>query len=179
MQTEIVSLTDVTNQNELISQIQSIFFESSSRSDFASQEERDQFRFKYLDLYLRNPELVWIAWNTKREVLGYILGAEKTTKEHYQLHPYLLQFQMLIDSDYPAHLHINLATQARGLGIGSLILNKLEMQLRDRKIPGVHLITSKNARNISFYQKNHYPIVQEHSFNGTSLVMMAKRLHCS
>jgi GNAT superfamily N-acetyltransferase len=43
---------------------------------------------------------------------------------------------------YPAHLHINIAEQVRGLGIGRQMMDTYLGHLRQRGVPGVHLHTT-------------------------------------
>lgn len=55
---------------------------------------------------------------------------------------------------YPAHLHINLLSQARGLGVGQKLLEAHLDCLRARGIPGVQLSTTQeNTAALGLYQK--------------------------
>ena len=56
--------------------------------------------------------------------------------------------------DFPAHLHIDLLSQAQGKGQGKLMMDRFIDYLRYNKIPGVHLeLSSKNDRAFNFYRK--------------------------
>lgn len=48
---------------------------------------------------------------------------------------------------YPAHLHLNLLPQARGLGAGGALLDAFLAELRSRHVPGVQLSTTR--RNVA------------------------------
>jgi ribosomal protein S18 acetylase RimI-like enzyme len=56
--------------------------------------------------------------------------------------------------DFPAHLHIDLLSQAQGKGQGRLMMDRFIDYLRYNKIPGVHLeLSSSNDRAFNFYRK--------------------------
>jgi ribosomal protein S18 acetylase RimI-like enzyme len=58
-----------------------------------------------------------------------------------------------VATSYPAHLHIDLMPQVRGLGLGRALIERLLAELRERGIGGVHLgVDSANHNGIAFYQ---------------------------
>lgn len=58
-------------------------------------------------------------------------------------------------SDYPAHLHLNLAESARGQGAGTQLMAKFFEQCRAAGVTGVHLSTrADNKEAQQFFQKN-------------------------
>jgi ribosomal protein S18 acetylase RimI-like enzyme len=58
-----------------------------------------------------------------------------------------------IAAGYPAHLHIDLMPQVRGLGLGRTLIDRLVDELRDRGVPGVHLgVDDQNHNGIGFYE---------------------------
>lgn len=58
---------------------------------------------------------------------------------------------------YPAHLHINLTPLCQGKGIGSMLMNMMEDNLKKRGINGVFLgVGESNKAAIRFYNKHHY-----------------------
>ena len=91
------------------------------------------------------------------------------------LNPLLDLFQFLY-KDFPAHLHINLTAESRGLGIGSLLLQTIEFSLKKIGIDGLHLITTPSAPNRIFYQKNGYNIEHAVSFKGSDCLFMGKKI---
>lgn len=58
---------------------------------------------------------------------------------------------------FPAHLHINVASTARGLGIGRQLLEAYHQQLRSLGVKGVHLhTTDQNISACILYEKMGY-----------------------
>jgi ribosomal protein S18 acetylase RimI-like enzyme len=54
---------------------------------------------------------------------------------------------------YPAHLHIDLMPQVRGLGLGRALIDQLLSELRERGVRGVHLgVDVANHNGIGFYE---------------------------
>lgn len=65
-------------------------------------------------------------------------------------------------SAYPAHLHIDILPEYQRLGIGSLLLERLEKHFMERGVTGVHLVTSSYHRSaLPFYEKHGYRRVRE------------------
>jgi ribosomal protein S18 acetylase RimI-like enzyme len=56
-------------------------------------------------------------------------------------------------AEYPAHLHINLLPQARGTGIGRMLVESLFDRLTESDIPGIHLgVARTNSPAVGFYR---------------------------
>lgn len=54
---------------------------------------------------------------------------------------------------YPAHFHIDLLERARGEGLGRVLLERLFAEMRERRVPGVHMgVDKENANAIGFYE---------------------------
>jgi ribosomal protein S18 acetylase RimI-like enzyme len=66
-------------------------------------------------------------------------------------------------ADYPAHFHIDLLPQMQGAGWGRKLMERLEAELRARKVPGVHLgVGAANTGAAAFYRKlGYFPLVIE------------------
>lgn len=157
-----------------VEDIQQIFFESSTKTHFASLTEKEQFMYKYLGLYVEMyPEFFFVA-EVDHELVGYICGAPETLTPFFlSKQPHLGQFS----SEYlhfPAHLHINLSEGARGNGLGGKLVEKFCSELNKINISGVHIITSPKARNTHFYKRLGFSFVKENSSN--SLLFMGKKL---
>ncbi|MFT5928221.1 MAG: ribosomal protein S18 acetylase RimI-like enzyme [Patiriisocius sp.] len=64
--------------------------------------------------------------------------------------------------EYPAHLHIDLLPEAQGRGNGSRLITKFIKNLKQLKIPGLHLGVSKgNSRALAWYPKFGFEVVEE------------------
>lgn len=162
-------------KSQVLQEIEDIFFESSVKKSFKSEKERLDLKWKYLGFYLeRYPDYVWVAFSGK--VLGYCLGMPATLdNELYAAQPHLKLFEEHY-RDYPAHLHINCHREARGQGIGSILMEELEKGLRSEGIKGVHLMTSGDARNRRFYQRLGYDYECELKYLNSPILFMGKRL---
>lgn len=56
--------------------------------------------------------------------------------------------------DYPAHLHIDLLPEVQGQGVGSRLIEAVFAVLRERGIPGVHVVASlDNVGAQAFYPR--------------------------
>ena len=147
---------------EYYDQVESIFFDNSTKKEFSSEEERRNFLNKYLVHYLENcSESCFVALNEK--VIGYILICVDTAKDDdlLRLNPTLKNYQNHF-SDYPAHLHINTHSSQQGKGVGGKLLNDAIAKIN---VKGIHLITAQNARNVHFYLKNNFQIVENYPDN--------------
>ncbi len=171
---EIVNLRSPSAQEK--AQLREIFFESSTKRDFKDAAEKDAFYHKYLGLYLeRFEEFVWVARDQKK-ILGYMVGSPVTLDpELYRIQPHLHVFESYLES-YPAHLHVNFHSDARGLGLGSKLFSELEKQLQVLKIKGVHIMTGPDSRNKSFYLRLGFSFEVTLSYQGSSILLMGKSL---
>jgi GNAT superfamily N-acetyltransferase len=134
-------------------QLAEIFFETSTKKEFKDQKEKDVFYWKYVGFYLSHySEFAWLAVQ-EGKLLGYVLGIPKTQElSLYAIQPHLQAFEEHFKT-YPAHLHVNCHVDARGKGVGKMLVLKLLGQLKDRKIPGLHIMTGPTSDNKNFYRK--------------------------
>ncbi len=160
------------NQTEVESQIRDIFFMTSSKKEFHSQKEKEEFEWKYLGFYLKNfPDFSWICVDANI-VVGYILGIPYSQNEDlYKIQPHLKQFESYF-VDYPAHLHINCRPEAQGKGVGKQLIMTLLNQLSEQKIRGVHIMTGTTSLNRHFYLKMGFDREIEH----TGILFMGAKL---
>lgn len=156
-------------------------FEKICLEAAANPVEKDKqkaFLDKWLNSYLELfPEFSFAAWDeSKKEALGYIICCPDTARFYEKLDQKNLEIWKESFNEFPAHLHINCAPQARGHGVGGKLLNALEEELKKHSLPGLHLITALGARNVGFYKKNGYGLIDQRSFNNIELVLLGKRL---
>jgi GNAT superfamily N-acetyltransferase len=152
--------------------VQEIFWETTTRTQFASINERVEFQEKYLESYLSQISLVA---ELNSVVVGYIVAAPTTSQDGAYWSEHLSLFADLYER-YPAHLHVNCAEEARGHGIGSRLVERLESDLTGLGVGGLHLITLAGARNVSFYQKLGFLHKVERLWNGKPLLFLGKTL---
>lgn len=175
MSAHIISYEQIKNGPVILEQIQSIFFESSSKKDFRDEAAKEAFYYKYLGFYLKHyPELAWIAMDDK--VLGYIVAAPSSTSgDLMSIQPHLKVFESYFEA-YPAHLHINCHSDSRGKGVGALLVKVAEASLKTRKIQGVHIMTGPDALNKKFYSKLGFNFEVLKDFHASPILFMGKSL---
>ena len=159
----MAQLSLIPLQPKHTTQVEEIFWLTCSA--LPKEEGREAFKKKYLDDYLTLLSFVAIQ---HENVVGYIL-----CQPHADLAPYGLEAFKDFWPEYPAHLHINTHPGVQGQGVGGELLSFLERELAKKAIKGVHLITHAEARNVLFYEKNHYKRIHE---TVQKLLMLGKKL---
>lgn len=145
----IVDINELTERD--INQIEDIFFESSAVKKFETIKAKNDFKQKYLTYYLENDPKLFFAFREKEMILGYVCGCENTLADEtfFKVHSYYKKFEDHC-LKFPAHLHINIHVEARGKKIGEQLVHHFISHLSAK---GVHIITSRDARNRSFYER--------------------------
>lgn len=170
-----MSATIIPFEAKHLSEVREIFFESSTRKEFKSEEEKEAFFYKYVGYYLKHyPQYIFVAFD--KRVLGYVLGAPVSSDtELGSIQPHLKIFQKEFQN-FPAHLHINCHHESRGMGIGARLVQKFEDALKQDKIHGLHIMTSPDAANKNFYKKLgfHHEVLED--FHGSSILLMGKSM---
>ena len=173
---QILPLSEIPSPRYKLETAERIFFEASSKKTFSSDEEREAFRRRYFTVYAdRDPEWFLLALDDSDQVLGYLAGTPSTREDHLSLNPYLEGFRSVI-GEFPAHLHINFCQAARGLGLGSRLLEDFESRLKAHSVTGVHLVTGAKERNVGFYARNGYSEASRLRIGASELVFLGKRL---
>ena len=85
--------------------------------------------------------------------------------------PYFHAFADLLN-DYPAHLHVNVATEWQGLGVGRTLVARCVDACRSSGAKGIHVVTVADAPNIGFYEKCGLARVAQRVHNGRALLML-------
>jgi GNAT superfamily N-acetyltransferase len=174
---DIRRLTELPSWRERLGELDPIFFEASLTKTFPDAGARAAFRERWLGRYLaRWPELAHIALDEAGRIVGYIVGAhgDPASDPTFADIGYWPQIAALT-ARYPAHLHINLAAEARSRGIGSGLIAAFCADVRAAGVPGVHLVTGRNSRNRSFYARNGFAEVAALAWGGTPIVMLARQ----
>lgn len=133
-----------------------IFFSSSNTKVFSSDGERVAFRERWLGRYLtRLPHQAFVAVDGTHRVVGYLVGsvADPVRDEMFADLEHFKAFAHLTPR-YPAQLHVNLDAAWRGRGIGTALIDAFVAVAHEAGAPGVHVVTSRGARNVAFYSAN-------------------------
>lgn len=166
--TRIVRWNDLPRRERPHDAIDAIFFEASGTKSFADDETRRQFHDRWLGRYLRDyPQWSYLAMSGDA-LAGYLVGAvdEPTTFEDF----------FAAAQRFPAHLHVNLAPQFRSRGIGALLIEAFAADAARAGAPGVHVVTSSDARNVRFYRRAGFGPQATTLVNGHELVFLGRPL---
>jgi ribosomal protein S18 acetylase RimI-like enzyme len=171
--------TLAAQSTDVLPLIREIFFLSADPKNVSEDPVKNEAFFeKWTGYYLKNaPEWVLLAFG-KSKLLGYLMCGTDSSKalHHFQSrNPSYGLFADLFEK-FPAHLHINCHPDARGKGVGGLLIEDMVNRLTTSEIPGVHLITSPSQRNVSFYRKNGFTHEVQREWKGYPLLFMGRSL---
>lgn len=158
-----------------------IFFASSNTKSFATDIARAQFRERWLGRYLtHDPQWTYLALTDVGDVAGYLAGCldDPARTPRFADIGYFAEFATLT-ARYPAHLHINLAERFRNGGIGSALIARFCADAARAGAAGVHVVTSRGARNVGFYARNGFAEVGAQGSGGKEVVFLAKELRAN
>ncbi len=155
--------------------------EASGRT-FAAGPERAAFIERWLGRFLAwDPEKVLVAVDrgTGGEVIvaGYLIGAtdNPAATARFADLGYFRDFAPACEH-YPAHLHINLRPGHRGGGYGVRLIAAFADMVRAKGVPGLHVVTAADARNVRFYARCGFKAVASTQWNGRQIVMLGLSL---
>ena len=172
----IVTLSTIADSSSVKRQIEEIFFEASSRKEFDSEERRQSFYKRWCKDYQDYYSDEFFLLMEGNKLLGYLSGCSNSHESLTKLEvPGLSVFADLFN-DFPAHLHINFHHDARGSGLGSILVNHYIEWLRSRHCKGLHLVTGRESKNRVFYERLGFNHHDEREFKGMQLFFMGKIL---
>lgn len=172
-----VAAMDVTDAG-IVAAVEAIFFAASATQSFASAAARADFRERWLGRYLAHDASdALVALDGPDAVVGYLVGA----RDDPAVAPRFADigyFRHLADltAAYPAHLHVNLAAEARGQGVGARLVAAFCDRLSAAGIAGVHIVTGAGARNVGFYDRQGFRALRALDWGGRPIVVMGRRL---
>ncbi|WP_158583988.1 GNAT family N-acetyltransferase [Salinibius halmophilus] len=172
-----------------------------TRSVDIAEEGKYAFALRWALPYLRDdPQFCFVAV-IGEQVIGYIVGTPDTKQQVLNFERNILpEMQTLIDGshpfanqflnggkldpavtelldDYPAHLHINMTSDCRGLGVGARLIKELEHQLISHNVTGIHLgVNKQNMAAVRFYQHQGYDLREGEADDFANPWMMTKTL---
>jgi GNAT superfamily N-acetyltransferase len=118
------------------------------------------FQQLWLDQYLKHErDLVTLALArampaSESDVLGYIVACriDPAVSARFAALSYFRDFSAFT-REFPAHLHINLDARVRGQGVGARMVEDLCARLAREGGRGIHVVTGREQRNVSFYTR--------------------------
>ena len=166
----------------LLAAITAIFRATAARWPDDPEAAR-AFQALWLDQYLLHErDLVYLAVTQSRapagvQVAGYLVGC-RTNPALSPRFSELGYFQTFAAqcAAFPAHLHINLDAGARNLGMGRRLIETLCVQLAREGLPGVHVVTGRDQRNVRFYLHNGFQEMARAPRGSTDVLFLARRL---
>ena len=174
----IVRLTEQADREHLMAAIDTIFFDASGVQAFADAADRVAFRHRWLGLYLESwPEHVHLARDRDGTLAGYLVGClvDPARDERFAGIGYLQAFAAQCAA-FPAHLHINLDPAYRSRGLGGQLIDAFATEAARAGAPGMHIVTSRTARNVGFYRAQGFAIEAEAPWKGGDVVFMGRGL---
>lgn len=162
-------------------QVDAIFFEASGRT-FTPGPERAAFRERWLGRFLQGgTDIVLLAIAGGETVAGYLVGAldDPSQQPRFADISYFARDFRDLAQSYPAHLHINLAPAFRNQGVGAQLIEAFAARASGAGAPGMHVVTGKQARNLSFYTRCGFVLLRETVWNGSDIVFLGRNLMAS
>jgi GNAT superfamily N-acetyltransferase len=167
---------DVVSTPNVESEIDVIFFESSNTKSFESAAQRAAFRERWLGRYLKHdPGFAYLAF-AGGDIVGYLVGAvdDPALASRFADIDYFAALKD-VTSVFPAHLHVNVAPTFRNRGIGGQLIERFAGDAKAARAPGVHVVTSADATNVGFYNRNGFLEIARTGKSG-QLVVLGRRL---
>lgn len=162
----------------LIEQIDTIFFEASSRT-FPPGPERDAFRDRWLGRYLKGgSDALFLALQGEDTVAGYLVGAVENPalQERFADIGYFRTKFAELCRRFPAHLHINLSPVFRSRGIGARLIEAFADYASGQGAFGMHIVTGQGMRNVRFYEQCGFEERGKAPWKGGEVVFLARPL---
>ncbi len=175
---QIVRYADCASDAGLLAGIDRVFFEASNTQTFASDDVRQAFRERWLGRYLtHDPGFAYVALARDQTVAGYLVASldDPARTVRFADISYFSHFAHLT-ALYPAHLHVNLGTSFRNCGIGGDLIKCFLADASAAGVSGVHIVTSRGARNAAFYNRNGFREAGAFGSGEREIVFLARTL---
>jgi GNAT superfamily N-acetyltransferase len=174
----VVGYASLPHPDHFASALDRIFFEASLTRSFDTEATRSAFRERWLGRYLvHDPEHAFLALDASGELVGYLVGCleDPVTAPRFADIPYFPALAALT-AVYPAHLHINVASDLRGQGIGRALIEAFAAHAAEAGINGMHVVTGAGQRNVHFYERAAFVEKARFASNGRDLVLLGRLL---
>jgi GNAT superfamily N-acetyltransferase len=158
---------DLPRLSEMTRAVDDIFSQSSNTQSFADDATRVQFHERWLGRYVAHySRWAYVALDGDERVAGYLVGCLDDPVQTARFSDIALYAIFAnLTRRFPAHLHVNLAPEFRGIGVGTQLVARFCGDALKAGAPGVHVITSRGSRNTGFYARNGFI---EHGTTGKS-----------
>lgn len=170
--------SSIAHTPEVISGLDAVFFDSSATKSFASEEARREFRHRWLGRYLEHdPACAYVAFDDQGQVVGYLVGSlgDPAQDPRFSDIAYFKDFAALT-ARFPAQLHVNLAPESRGQGLGAALVGQFCRDAAAAGAPGIHAVTARGMRNVRFYEAQGFQERGAIEWNGRELLFLARDL---
>jgi GNAT superfamily N-acetyltransferase len=178
MMVKIQRADEVADFATCLGDIDNIFFQSSAKRDFSSQEEKQAFREMSLGRYIeKHRGSFFVALDADGRAVGYLAGCLENpiTLNHFNDVAYFRSIEDIC-RDYPAHLHVNVAKRHRNRGLGTALVGRFVEWAKLHSLEGIHLVTSSTARSIPFYRRSGFTELRTFPWNVGTSVCMGRKL---
>ena len=166
---DVACWNELADRQRLVPALDAIFFESSATKSFADEAQRRAFRERWLGKYLADEsEWAYAALTREGTLAGYLVGSLGE--------PDGLEDFAAASTDYPAHVHVNLAPAYRNRGIGAKLIAAFAADASRAGARGMHVVTSADARNVRFYERAGFREVARTHTGGRELVFLGRHL---
>ncbi len=158
--------------------VEEIFFLSTARRNFATEQEKQDFLARWTGYYRESePEGVFLAMAADGRVAGYLTGCadSKSASRLYRDIPSYSLFEDCFEA-FPAHFHINCHPDFRNQGIGTRLVEAYLAQCTRAGLPGVHVVTVPQARNVAFYHRCGMNFSVARGWHGQQLLFLGAQL---
>ena len=139
---------------------------------------RADFRERWLGRYLTHDAgWAYVAVAADATVAGYLVASldDPARTARFSDIAYFSHFADLTKK-YPAHLHVNLSAAFRNRGLGGELIERFATDAGKAGAPGVHVVTSRGARNAAFYNRNGFVEAGAHGEGAREVVFLARAL---
>lgn len=175
---DVVRLAEFSDPARSLPEVEAIFFEASGIRQFESEAARAAFRGRWLGRYLDHyPNESFVALTSQGAVAGYLVGCLEDPARNalFSDISYFSEFADLT-AHYPAHLHINVAADFRGRGIGARLIEAFAAHAARAGAPGMHVVTGEGARNNRFYLALGFRKLATTAWNGKQIAFLGRAI---
>lgn len=170
-------LSMADNRKQIIGEAESILFANAVTQDFASEQERADYRKLWFDRYIEHyPDEFFVILDDGGSVLGYLAGSLVSNRPPLPGPDYYAQLPTNLIFEYPAHIHVNIRTDVQGEGLGTHLVEAFAVHSRERRCNGFHAVTARASSAVRFFQSCRMKELAEIAWNDRSLVMLGRKL---